>query len=118
MMVFKINGRDMLPYIKEKGVKWQRNDLDGENAGRTMDGTMHRERVTSKIRLDITCLPLSSEDTRTVLSTILPEYVEVEYTDPLYGLVYKTMYSNNTPATYINTTTDKWEGISFPLIER
>ncbi|MBQ8797233.1 MAG: hypothetical protein IJZ56_03445 [Oscillospiraceae bacterium] len=117
-MVLKINGVDMLPYIVEKGIKWQRNDLDGDNAGRTMDGTMHRERVSSKIRLDITCLPLSSADAAVVLNAIYPEYVEVEYTDPMYGLVYKTMYSNNTPATYINTTTDLWEGITFPLIER
>ena len=117
-MVLKINGVDMLPFIAQKGIKWQRNDLDGSNAGRTLDGVMHRERVTSKVRLDITCLPLSSQDAQIVLNTIFPEYVEVEYTDPHYGLVYKTMYSNNTPATYINTTTDMWEGIVFPLIER
>lgn len=117
-MTLKIDGVDMLPYIVEKGIKWQRNDLDGSNAGRTMDGTMHRDRVSTKVRLDITCLPLSSEDASMVLNAIFPEYVEVEYTDPMYGLVYKTMYSNNTPATYINTVTDMWEGITFPLIER
>ena len=117
-MVLKINGVDMLPFIAQKGIKWQRNDLDGSNAGRTLDGVMHRERLASKVRLDITCLPLSSQDAKTVLNAIFPEYVEVEYTDPQYGLVYKTMYSNNTPATYINTVTDMWEGITFPLIER
>ena len=117
-MVLKVNGIDMLPYIEQKGIKWTRNDLDGSNAGRTMDGMMHRERVTSKVRLDITCLPLSSADAATVLNAIFPEYVEVEYTDPMYGPSIKTMYSNNTPATYINTATDLWEGITFPLIER
>lgn len=117
-MVFKINGVDMRRFIVQNGIKWQRNDLDGSNAGRTMDGIMHRERVASKIRLDITCLPLSSSDAYIVLNTIYPEYVEVEYTDPMYGPVIKTMYSNNTPATYINTVTDMWEGIAFPLIER
>lgn len=117
-MVFKINGVNILPFISQKGIKWQRNDLDGSNAGRTMDGTMHRDRVTSKIRLDITCLPLSSEDAKTVLNAISPEYVEVEYIDPMHGRVTKSMYSNNIPATYINTKTDMWEGITFPLIER
>lgn len=117
-MVLKINGVDMLPYIAQKGIKWQRNDLDGSNAGRTMDGTMHRERITSKVRLDITCIPLKSEDAGKVLNAIFPEYVTVEYTDPMYGVTTKTMYSNNTPATYINTNTDCWEGITFPLIER
>lgn len=117
-MVFNINGVNMLPFIAQNGIKWQRNDLDGSNAGRTMDGTMHRERITSKVRLDVTCIPLSSEEAAIVLNAIYPEYVDVEYTDPMYGRVVKTMYSNNTPATYINTISDRWEGITFPLIER
>jgi hypothetical protein len=117
-MILKINGLDITPYIEQKGIKWTRNDLDGSNAGRTMDGIMHRERIGSKVRLDITCLPLKSEDAAIVLNAIYPEYVEVEYTDPMYGRVFKTMYSNNTPATFIDTVTDLWEGISFPLIER
>lgn len=117
-MVLIVNGVDITPYVVQKGIKWTRNDIDGENAGRTMDGTMHRARVTSKVRLDITCLPLSSEDASIVLNAIYPEYVTVKYTDPMYGLVTKTMYSNNNPATFIDTATDLWEGITFPLIER
>lgn len=117
-MVLKIDGVDMLQFVAQNGIKWQRNDLDGSNAGRTMDGTMHRERITSKVRLDVTCIPLSSEEAAAVLNAIYPEYVDVEYTDPMYGRVVKTMYSNNTPATYINTISDRWEGITFPLIER
>ena len=117
-MVFKINGVDMLPYIAQNGIKWQRNDIDGATAGRTMDGTMHRQRVTSKVRLDVTCLPLYSSDAATVLNAINPEYVEVEYTDPMKGLVVTQMYSNNVPATYVDTYTNMWEGIAFPLIER
>ena len=117
-MVLKIDGVDMLPFIKQKGIKWTRNDLDGPDAGRTMDGTMHRERVTSKVRLDITCIPLTSDQAAVVLNAIYPEYITVEYTDPMYGLITRTMYSNNNPATYIDTSTDLWEGIAFPLIER
>ena len=117
-MVLKVNGVDLTPYIVQKGIKWQRNDLDGSNAGRTMDGTMHRSRITSKVRLDVTCLPLYSSDAAIVLNAIFPEYVEVEYIDPMYGQVIKTMYSNNNPATYIDTFPNMWEGIAFPLIER
>lgn len=117
-MLLKINGIDIMPYIEQNGIKWQRNDLDGANSGRTMSGTMFRDRVTSKVRLDITCLPLSSRDASVVLNAIYPEYVEVEYMDPMYGHSIKTMYSNNIPASYINTATDMWMGIAFPLIER
>lgn len=117
-MVLKINGVDMLPFIQQKGIKWSRQDIDGKNAGRTLDGEMQRERVATKIRLDITCLPLSTRDANIVLNAIYPELVDVEYEDPMYGLTYATMYSNNIPATYIDTQTDLWEGIAFPLIQK
>ena len=32
-MVFKINGTDITPYIAAGGLKWQRQDIDGPNAG-------------------------------------------------------------------------------------
>ena len=76
-MVLKIGDVDILPYVAENGIKWQRNDLDGENAGRTMDGTMHRSRVATKVRLDITCMPLKTEDAMKILNAIFPEYVTV-----------------------------------------
>lgn len=117
-MILRIDGVDMMPYIRQKGIKWSRGDLDGPNAGRTMDGVMHRDRIADKVRLDITCLPLTSEEAATVLSAIYPEYIQVEYTDPMEGIVTKTMYANNIPATYIDTSTDLWDGIVFPLIER
>ena len=120
-MVLKIDNVDMLPYIAHQGIKWQRNDLDSSDAGRTLDGVMHRGRVATKIRLDITCRPLRSEEAKVVLNAILPEYVQVEYTDPMYGLSVKTMYSNNNPATHMLLQPDGvewWHDITFPLIEQ
>lgn len=119
-MVLKINGVDILPYVAHQGIKWQRNDLDSADAGRTMDGVMHRGRVSSKIRLDITCRPLKSHETQVVLQAIYPEYVTVEYTDPMSGLVTKQMYSNNNPATHMmiqDSGVEWWYDITFPLIE-
>lgn len=120
-MVLKINGVNILPYVAHQGLKWQRNDLDSADAGRTLDGMMHRHRVASKIRLDITCRPLRSEEARIVLNAIYPEYVTVEYSDPMSGLVSKQMYSNNNPATHMLLQEDGvewWHDITFPLIER
>ena len=119
-MILKINGVDILPYVAHQGVKWQRNDLDSADAGRTMDGIMHRGRVATKIRLDVTCRPLRSTETQMLLNAIYPEYVTVEYLDPMYGLVTKQMYSNNTPATHMLLQDDGvewWHDITFPLIE-
>ena len=119
-MTFTVNGVNMLPYIAKAGVKWQRSDLDAPDSGRTLDGLMHRGRVATKIRLDVTCTPLRSSDAAIVLNAILPEFVTVTYTDPMYGNVTKTMYSNNNPASFLMIDEDDvewWEGITFPLIE-
>ena len=121
-MVLTVNNVDMTPYIAFRGVKWQRNDIDSPDTGRTLDGKMHRGRVTTKIRLDITCRPLTTQEISTVLNAIYPEYVTVQYTDPMAGgTVTKTMYSNNNPANYLihreGNKPDLWDSITFPLVE-
>ena len=120
-MKLVVNGIDFVPFIAKQGVKWQRGDIEAPNAGRTMDGQMQRGRVTTKIRLDITCRPLTDAEARTVLNAIYPEFVTVDYYDPMFG--YRsgvTMYSNNNPASFLmmKPDTDWWDGITFPLIER
>lgn len=121
-MTVKIGGLDITPYIAHGGVQWQRSDVDGEGAGRMLDGTLERNRLTTKIRLDITCRPLTAAEAKLVLTSIMPEWVSVTYTDPqVGGDVTKTMYSNNNPASFLmisRTGVEYWGGITFPLIER
>ena len=113
---------DITKYIKFGGVKWQRSDIDSPDAGRTLDGLMHRGRVATKIRLDINCRPLKTEEIKVVLNLIYPQYITVRYTDPMAGgLVEKSMYSNNNPATFMMLRPNGdswWSEISFPLIEQ
>lgn len=120
-MILTVNGVDIVPFIAEKGIKWTRSDIEAPNTGRTLDGTMQRGRVASKIRLDITCKPLPASDLATVMNAIYPVFVTVRYSDPLYGTRIVTMYSNNTPASYLMRRPngeEYWSGITFPLIER
>ena len=121
-MTLTINGTDITPYIFRGGVKWQRSDIEAASAGRTLDGIMHRGRVATKIRLDVTCRPLTAAEASIVLTAIMPEFVTVTYTDPQIGdEVTKTMYSNNHPATFCMRTkqgVEYWNGITFPLVER
>ena len=110
----------MTKYIAFGGLKWQRNDIEAPDAGRNMSGTMERGRVTTKIRLDITCRPMTSEELSIVLNAIQPETVTVTYDDPLYGYTAKTMYSNNNPAAFQmrrSNGKEYWTGVTFPLIE-
>ncbi len=111
----------MLPLLAEDGIQWTRFDVEAPDTGRTLDGLMHRGRVASKIRLDLTCRPLKTSEAMQVLNAIYPEYVTVRYHDPQDGLVTRTMYSNNIPAICATVYPDGsalWEGLTFPLIER
>lgn len=121
MFVLKIDGVDITPYIASGGVKWQRSDVDGPGAGRTLDAKLRRNRVASKRRLDVTCRPLTTAEASIVLTAIMPEWVSVEYTDPQEGgVVTRKMYANNNPASFLLPTKDGkdwWSGITFPLIE-
>ena len=119
-MVLTIDGVDMVPYIAYGGIKWQRSDVEGPDAGRDLTGTLRRNRVASKIRLDVTCRPLKATEAQIVLTAIMPEWVTVRYEDPQAGLVTKQMYANNNPASYMMKRpdgTEWWAGITFPLIE-
>ena len=118
---FTVNGVSLLNYLAEDGIKWTRFDVEAPDTGRTLDGIMHRGRVATKVRLDITCRPLTSDEATVVLRAILPEYVTVRYIDPQDGSVTRTMYSNNIPticATVNPDGTAIWKGLTFPLIER
>ncbi len=121
-MTLTVNGVNMVPYIAFQGLKWQRNDVDAADTGRTLDGEMQRNRVATKVRLDITCRPLLGSEASTVLSAIMPVFVTVQYYDPQVGsVVTKTMYSNNNPASFLikrENGQEYWDGITFPLIEK
>lgn len=111
---------DITNYIAFQGLKRSRNDVDGPEAGRTLDGTMHRARVATKIRYDVTCRPLKKSELNTLEGLIMPEYIYVKISDPYYGTVTKYMYANNTSAAFCirkKDGTEWWSGITFPLIE-
>lgn len=120
-MVLKINGADITPYIAKGGIKWQRSDMDGSNAGRSISGDLIRDRVAIKWRIDVTCRPLTATETSTLLSLIEPEFVTVQATHPRYNqTVEMTMYSNNFPVSVARTRGDEtvYGGVAFPLVQR
>lgn len=118
---FKIDGVNIAPYIKQKGLKYSRNDIDSANAGRTLAGKMNRGRVTSKVKIEISLIPLTQEQAQMILKLIYPEYVTVNYIDPRVGERNVQFYSNNVPTTFNSQATDGsllWDELSFPLVER
>lgn len=110
---------DITPYIKTKGLKWQRADVEGEEATRNLDGSLTRDRKAIKTRWDVTCRPLTGDEAQLILKLIRPQSVMVHCDDPMWGTIFQEYYSNNIPASYLmrKNNTDYWDGITFPLIE-
>ena len=121
-MVLQIGGVDISPYIEAGGYSYTLNDLEASDSGRTMDGTMHRARISQKVKLDITCRSMRTAEISAVLTAINPAFVEATYLDPKEGgMRTATFYSNNKPATCLvqnEEGEELWNGISFPLVER
>lgn len=119
-MVFSIDGTNILPYIAHGGLKWQRADVDGQNAGRDITGDLIRDRKAIKYRWDVTCKPLTAQEMSTILSLIEPEWVSVTYTDPVTNAeTTQQMYANNFGMNYLMLTrkgVDYYTGLTFPLV--
>lgn len=120
-MNIKINGTDISSLIAVNGVRWSVNDVDGPDAGRTLDAKMWRNRIASKVKLEVSCKPLNLTQLGQVLNLLSPEYVTVEYFDPMTGQnEVKEMYSSTRKAAFMYKVgnVEMWEDVSFSLIER
>lgn len=119
-MTVEINSVDFTPFILVGKLSWEKNDIDASTTGRTLDGTMRRNRVTSKRAIQFTCKRMTTEDLQKLCAAIAPEYVSVTYLDPELGLVTKTFYSSKLTAVTWGVIGDNtyWEGAQFSLVEK
>ena len=116
-----IDGTDITNLIKYQGFKWSRNDADGQNAGRNLLGDMIRDRVATKMRLDISCKPMLKAEHDMLMNLLMPEFVTVQYDDPVFGFTSKVMYANNNNSEYCikkRNGREYWYNVTFPLVER
>lgn len=120
---FEIDGVDITEYLNWDGIKYGTNDLDSEESGRTLDGKMHRSRVDTKIRWDLTTKKLTTAEARMILQLIRPEWITLKCLDLVQGMRTYRAYSNNhaieLEASGLDTVTGKllWKEFTFPLIE-
>ena len=112
---------DITPMIAWQGLTFSRNDVDAPDAGRTMDGTMHRGRVASKEKMEIKTVQLTRAQVSALETLLFPETIQVRVTPyPRTNAAHTmTMYSNNVKATYIihRASGEDLQSLSFPLVE-
>lgn len=82
-------------------ITWSVQDISSPDAGRTLDGIMHKERLAlpggqkRKLKLSWGLVKFGTES-RTILQAFTPEYVSVTYPDPQEGaVVTKTFYTGD-----------------------
>lgn len=112
---------DITDYITWQGLSFSRNDVDGPDAGRTMDGIMRRSRVGVKEKMQVKTIPLTRAQAKFIEQLIYPESFQVRVTP--YHLTnaahVMNMYSNNVSISYIihRSGGEDLTVLSFPLIE-
>ena len=114
------NWTDITPYIKFGGITFSRNDVEAPDAGRTLDGIMHRGRVAVKEKIEINTIPLTKSQIASLETLLYPETIQVRVNPYPQTNSSKTMtmYSNNVKTTYIiHRASDEIQSVTFPLVE-
>ena len=81
-LTLKIGGIDLLPFVADGGIEWNRNDVDSSNAGEMQDGTVRRDRKIMRRKMTITMNSLTTAEMKIVQQAIYPQWVTVEFLDP------------------------------------
>ena len=116
-----INNTDITDMIKFQGVSWSSNSVDAPNAGRSLDGIMHRKLLGFKNKYEIQCVPLTSTQKASLTNLLAHEWLTVQI-ETNTGTSTHTMYPGATvKAGYLikrDSGLELWEGFAFSLIER
>ncbi len=114
-----VNGYDLTKYLIEGGLGESRNDLDGPNAGRTMDGYNHRDYITFKRKYEAKWRSLKKEELAFIEHTVLRgrPYHDVWMEDfgiPMDATIQMTCSSHSGT---IGTITGKRKGYACNFVE-
>lgn len=112
---------DITPYVKYEGFEGSRNDVDGPNAGRAIeDALMVRDRLATKLKFNITTIPITLETARMIEELLMPEFFNIRTDYYSVSLTTYEVYSNNVVKAYLinHATEGELVKLSFPIVER
>lgn len=112
---------DITPWIAWQGIKFSRNDVDAPDAGRDMQGNMHRGRVAVKEKMTVQTIPLTKTQCAKLYILLYPETIYVRVNPHPQTNTEKQfyMYSNNVSTQFVisRESGEELKTMSFPLIE-
>lgn len=118
MEILVINGHDYSGKIKRKGVGWSRNDLDSDKTGRTKNGVMRRDKITTKRKLSYELMNMTREELAQLDTDLSAATFTAKYLD-LHGVMTKSFYCSTFAATLasVSDTDSEWDSASFSMTE-
>lgn len=118
MAFITIGGKEFNP----SSCTFEIETLDTENSGRSLDGLMHRDVITTKISLQLQWNTISVAEMSSLLTALSSTFFEVRYFNPVQGdWTTDTFYcGNRTVPVYscINNQIVYDSGFSVNLIQR
>lgn len=109
-------------YVKDPSqMTWGLMDISAEDAGRTEDATMHKNRLGQKRKLTLTWNMPTPAEAAAILTAFNPEYFNVTYHDAMSNsLETRTFYSGDREAPVKMWTTSKkyYSNITLNIIEQ
>lgn len=111
---------DITDMVKFQGLNWSSNSVDAPNAGRSLDGIMHRKLIGFKDKFELQCVPLTTSQLDTLTTLLEHEWLSVRITTNT-GTVTRKMYPGATiKSAYCIKRSwgeELWDGYGFSLIE-
>ena len=99
-------------------------DVSAPDAGRSEDALMHKQRISQKVKIELEWTGLTTQEVSILLAQFNPEYLSVEYIDPINGVardgyyVRKIFYVGDRTSPMYNASLGLWEKLAFNIIER
>lgn len=95
------------------------NDIDAET-GRNANGTIVRDRVAVKRKIECEWGMLTQDEMQTLLNAVTPVFFSVKYIDPQSGTTTKTMYvgDRTAPVYNFNNKFKPWSSLKMNFIEK
>jgi len=118
MEVLKINGVDYSSHIEARGVGWSRNDVDSEKTKRVKDGTLRRDKITTKRKLSYKLVHMTREELAALDDALSAPVFSAAYMD-LHGPQTRTFYCSSFSAAQDSAYSQdgEWSGAAFDMIE-
>ena len=98
---------------------WTLEDISASDAGRTEDGVMHKKRLGQVRKVTLEWWNIETSVASVILTAFNPEYIDVEYLDPMEGgFRTSNFYVGNRSTPMYNASMGLWQNVSFSIIER